>query len=205
MPFAIPNIPYAPPLTQSGAVTIATAPSASPTTHRVAAAFSASEPSGQGFSLCSLGYDLGAAPWNGSLAVSATGVTFERAVAATFQFPFGFFAFAQATAGMRVFIEEFTAGGGFIGGFPGPMTTIFNKTAIFGANIYSNTQFTGAFFRHPTVAGRRYRFWVDLVQSAIAVGFATAVSNCTLKIGPNYPPGSPQDQLYGNTVWWAFQ
>lgn len=204
MPFAVPNIPYAPPISQSGAVTIATAPSASPATHRVAAAFSALEPGGQAFSLCSLGFDLGAASSSGFLSVSAPGTTFERAVAASFSFPFFGFGFARATAGMRVFIEEFTAAGGFIGGFAGPMTTIFDISAIFGANVYSNTQFLGASFRHPTVAGRRYRFWVDLVQSTIAFGSANAVSNCTLKIGPNYPPGSPQDLLYGNTVFWSF-
>jgi hypothetical protein len=84
------------------------------------------------------------------------------------------------------------------------MTTIFDRTAISGGNIHSNTQFLGAFFRFPTVKGRRYRFWIDLLQSAMAVGPAIAVSNCSVKIGPNYPPGSPLDPLYGNSVRWSY-
>jgi hypothetical protein len=189
MPRVIPNIPFAPPIIQSGNVTVARPPSAVPSSipgGRLDAAFAASPRGGQATSLCSLGFDAGGPQFNErSIFVSAPASTVEHALAWT---PFLFGGFARSTAGLRVYLEEFTAGGGFVGATAGPVTSIFNVSAFFGPNVHVAQKSIFATMTHPVVKGNQYRVWIDLVQSVVAVRTAVAVSNCRVTLGPTSGP-----------------
>jgi hypothetical protein len=183
MPFALPTIPFTPAPALFGTGFVARRSATVGALARLDASIAAVVPAGRCATLTSLGFNAGTAPARStSLSVFASATSFENGLV------FAAVGHAASFSGIQVFVEEFSSGGGFLRGVPGPMTVVFDASAtVIGLSArFRETRTRSASFVFPAVPGRFYRVWVDSVQTVVAGGApaVSAVSNFTFDFTP---------------------
>lgn len=191
MPFVVPNIPFAFG-SRSGATFLfgSLNPTQSGGVSRIGGSLMATPPAGLFTATCSWGFMAGPAPIGATtLAVAASGTTFERANSWTFG------GYSSATAEISTTVEEFffnrrTRQLQFVRAVTSAPTPIFNFTNwALGYQIYHTRDATAAtLLVMPIRPLRFYRWWINSVQSAGCSGgisgLGMAVSNFKFDMSP---------------------
>lgn len=184
MPFVTPTIPFTVVSERVGNAANVRGPTA---------AFSALDASivalpllGSVSTLASLGFNAGVAPQGmRTLMVSVAANSFENANIAAFT------AYAAASAGLRVFVEEFSPRGAFLRSMVGPMTFAYDgRATVFGYEVrLAERHVRAANFTTPVIPGNIYRVWIDSLQHAFCEGLtgpSAAVSNFNFALDPAF-------------------
>ena len=187
MPFVQAIIPFQPAPDMWGATPIARSPSASvvPGIDRLEADICAVPPGGHISTLVSLGLDAGFAPARvRTLSVRVNALNWESGLAEAF------FAWSHASAGLRIYIEEFSHALAYMRAVPGPVTTAFDLNAAFlglsSTGVGARRNLTASLTMN-AVPGNFYRIWVDALHTAdceAITGPASGVANAAFDFGP---------------------
>lgn len=182
MPFVTPTIPFTLVSERTGVAANTRGPTA--VASDLDASISAYPPFGAVSTLASLGFNAGIAPAGmRTLTVSVSANSFENANILAFT------AYAAASAGLRVFVEEFSPRGAFLRTLVGPMSFAYDgRATVFGYEArIAERHVRGAAFTTAVVPGNFYRVWIDSVQRALCEGItgpSVAVSNFNFLLDP---------------------